>query len=268
MSIVKIYNIDLYYEVHGKGEPLLLIAGLASDSGSWLPVVDELSKYYSVITFDNRGVGRTEPQEVETSIPLIADDCISLIKHLGLSSCHILGHSMGGFIALDLAIRYSEYVSKLILVGTSAVNSKRNNYLFLDWISYLDRGMSTELWFRNIFYWIFSKHFFSDVDSFNNAVKLAVEYPYKQTKVAFINQVNAIKNFNCVKDLHKIISKTLVICGKEDLLFSPKESSEVLKLIPKVEFSYIEQAAHYVHMEKPEEFIKIVLNFLKENDEN
>ena len=149
-------NVRLYYETHGKGIPLMLVAGLASDSQSWQPIVEDLAKQHLVILPDNRGTGRTSPQEAETSIRHIADDCIVLLNHLKLPSATLLGHSMGGLVTMDCAIRYPEYVSKLILAATSAVNSERNNALFLDWVSYLESGMDLEYWFRNIFYWIFS----------------------------------------------------------------------------------------------------------------
>ena len=137
MPSMIVNGVDLYYECHGKGAPLMLIAGRASDSQSWQPIVEELSQHYLVILPDNRGVGRTKPQDIETSIQQIADDCMALIGHLGLSSVTLLGHSMGGFVALDCAIRYPERVSQLILAGTSAFNSERNKALFQDWVSYL-----------------------------------------------------------------------------------------------------------------------------------
>ena len=131
-----INGVDLYYECHGKGKPLMLVAGLASDSQSWQPIVDELAQDYLVILLDNRGAGRTKPQNIEISIQHIVDDCIAIIGYLGLSSVTLLGHSMGGLVALDCAIRYPERISRLILVGTSAFNTERNNALFHDWAAY------------------------------------------------------------------------------------------------------------------------------------
>ncbi len=262
MSYLLINGINLYYEEHGKGSPLMLIAGLASDSQSWQPIVEKLSQQYRVIIFDNRGSGRTKPQDAKTSIQVMADDCIALIKHLNLPSVHLLGHSMGGFIALNCAIRYPDYVSKLILVGTSAFNSERNNALFSDWVSYQENGMCDTLWFRNIFYWIFSKHFFEDPNTVETAIELARKYPYPQTKTAFKNRVKAIKAFNCLKDLSQIKSKTLVISGKEDLLFPPKESSKTLRAIPCVDFTLIKHAAHSVQTERPKAFINSIQAFL------
>ena len=257
-----INGVDLYYESHGEGVPLLLVAGLASDSQSWQPILPELSRNYNVIIFDNRGVGRTKPQDVKTSIQLMADDCIGLIKHLGLKSVNLLGHSMGGFVALDCAIRYPQYFSKLILAASSAFISERNNELFRDWVSYLKNGMKTELWFRNMFYWIFTKRFFKNERELDVAVQLAIEYPYPQTNIAFKNQVDAVKEFNCTKDLAGIKTKTMVICGKEDLLITPEDSSKALVSIPGARFFYVDHAAHAIHMEKPKEFANLIGLFL------
>lgn len=262
MALLKIGDLQLYYEVHGNGDPLLLIAGLASDSQSWQPIIGELSRHYRVIVLDNRGVGRTSPNDVNTSITLMADDCIALIKSLALRSVSILGHSMGGFVAMDCAVRYPDYVDKLILAATSPLNSQRNNALLADWVLYLESGMDMKLWFRNVFYWIFSRDFFKNEEALNEAIRLAIEYPHQQSKVAFRKQVQAIAEFNCLQDVSNITSKTLVICGKEDLLFPPEESLVLSEKIPGSRFSFIEKAAHSIHIEYPQAFIKIVLDFL------
>lgn len=263
MPNIKINDINIYYEIHGNGEPLVLIAGLASDSQSWLPIIDEFAKNYQVVIFDNRGVGRTKPMDADISIHQMADDCIGLINYLGFSSVILLGHSMGGMIALDCAIRYPEYFSSLILASTSAVNTQRNTDLFDDWITYLDDEMKPELWFRNLFYWIFSKKFFEDSETLKTTVQMSIDYPYPQSKIAYENQVNAIKEFNSVEKLSDIKSKTLIVNGKEDMLFSPDESYNILKSIPGAKFSFIEGAAHSIFMERPNEFVKVVRDFLR-----
>jgi pimeloyl-ACP methyl ester carboxylesterase len=259
----KVFNgIDLYYEIHGKGLPLMLVAGLASDSQSWQPIIKDLSRHYLVITPDNRGVGRTKPQDIEISIHQIADDCIALIRYLGLSSVNILGHSMGGFVAMDIAIRYPQFVNKLILAGTSASNSRRNNSLLSDWSSCLESRMDAGLWFRNIFYWIFSARFFENEAAVSDAVRFAIEYPYPQSIIAFKNQVKAIASYDCTEDLYRITSKTLVISGKEDLLFPTEVGAGLAQAIPGAVFSVIDNAAHSIHMEQPQAFTDYVLDFL------
>jgi pimeloyl-ACP methyl ester carboxylesterase len=265
MPNTNINGVDLYYEMHGKGMPLMLIPGLGSDSQSWQPIIEELSRHCLVIAPDNRGTGRTRPQNTEINIQQIADDCIALARYLEFSYINLLGHSMGGFIALDLAIRYPDSINKLILAGTAASNSKRNDSLFFDWASCMESGMDTKLWFRNVFYWLFSARFFENEAAVNDALRYAIEYPYPQSANAFRNQVEAIAGFDCSKHLSGITKKTLVISGKEDLLYPPEVSARLANTIPCAVFSVIENAAHSIHMEQPRAFTDCVLEFLLQN---
>ncbi len=269
MPITDIHGIDLYYEIHGEthdiGVPLVLVAGLASDSQSWQPVVEDLSSRHFVVTFDNRGVGRTRPQDTQISISQIADDCVGLIRHLGLSYVNLLGHSMGGFIALDLAIRYPEWVNQLILASTSASSSSRNNALFSNWVSCLESGMDSRLWYRNLFFWFFSRQFFDNQVAVDEAVRYALDYPYPQSAIALGNQVKALASFDCTDDLATISAKTMVISGREDLLFPFEVCTHLAQAIPGASLRTIDNAAHSIHWEQPQAFTDSVSEFLSQN---
>ena len=122
--------------------------------------------------------------------------------------------------------------------------------------------MDLERWFRNVFYWIFSKRFFENKGALNDAMRFAIEYPYPQSDIAFEKQVKAIEEFNCQENLPNIKVKTWIICGKEDLLFPPEESIRVLQTIPRTNVSLVEDAAHSIHMENPKAFTDCVSHFL------
>jgi pimeloyl-ACP methyl ester carboxylesterase len=262
MAMLARGDIDLYYESAGDGPPLLLIAGLASDSLSWQPIIGDLTAHFRVITVDNRGAGRTTPQTAPTSIRAMADDCVALIGHLGLRSVHVLGHSMGGFVAQDCAIRYPDKVNALVLAATSSVNSKRNNDMFSDWASALANDADRTAWFRNLFYWIFSTRFFNDDAVVAAAIQYALAYPYPQSATAFQNQTEAIAAFDSTNALANIRTKTLVLGSAEDLLFPLDECQTFARLLPHAEFAMIENAAHSIHMENPQAFVKQVIDFL------
>jgi pimeloyl-ACP methyl ester carboxylesterase len=262
MATARINEVQLYYEVHGTGVPLLLVAGLASDSQSWQPILGALARQHCVITLDNRGVGRTRPSEHSFSIEQLADDCMGLISYLGLASVHLLGHSMGGFVAQACALRYPAAVASLLLAGTALCNSQRNTALFGDWAAYLEAGMDRQLWFSNFFYWIFSRRFFEHEATVQEALRLAIDYPYPQSTAAFRKQVQALAGFNSLEALPTITAKTMVMCGKEDLLFPPEESAQLAQAIPGARLALIEQAAHALHVEKPQAFTECVLQFL------
>lgn len=138
-GILPVNGINLYYESHGKGEPLLLIEGLGYSSWMWYRQIPEFAKKYRVIAFDNRGVGLTDKPDSEYTIELMADDAASLLLSLGIESAHVLGVSMGGYIAQSLATRHPDKVKSLILACTNmgggealSTNSKLlNGYLKL-----------------------------------------------------------------------------------------------------------------------------------------
>ena len=271
MPQLKINGIDLYYELHGTvpgdlngahGLPLMLIAGFASDSQSWLPVLEPLARHYPLVLLDNRGCGRTLPLACANQIGLMTDDCIALADHLGIGSFHLLGHSMGGFVAIDCALRFPDRVARLALANTSPRNSARNQALFLDWIAYLEQGMSLRHWWRNFFYWVFTPAFFEDTNAAESLLQLAVEYPYAPGLDGLRNQVHAMAGFDRTADLHRIGAETLVLCSDEDLLFPPGQNGAGLAAIPRAKVSMLNGAAHASLVEMPDAFAELVLEFL------
>ncbi len=262
MATCSCNGVELYYEVHGQGKPLLLIAGLASDSQSWLTVLSGLSSRYQVIIVDNRGVGRTTPQSIPISIPAMADDCLALIHYLGLGAAHVLGHSMGGFVAQDLAIRHPQCVDRLILAGTSSFCSQRNKALLQDWTEIRESGLALEPWFRYLLYWALSPHFFETPATIDAAVREAVDYPYPQSPAALRGQVRAIVEYDGTARLSGIKAKTLVLAAQDDLLFPPLVCAQLAQHIPGASFANIEGVAHAMAVENPRAFMEKVFDFL------
>src|SRR5579871_570460 len=118
MPTISVNDIDMYYEVHGEGEPLVLIAGTNSDHTLYRGITPQLAAKYQVIVFDNRGVGQTSKPDIPYSIEMMADDTAGLLDALGITGAHMLGTSMGGRIAVALALRHPRHVKSLILVST------------------------------------------------------------------------------------------------------------------------------------------------------
>ena len=105
----------LYYEIHGEGEPLLLIMGLGSDSTGWLLQLADFAEHFKVITFDNRDVGRSSEAAGPYTLAEMAADTAGLMDALAIERAHVLGGSMGGAIAQELVLNYPEKMNKLIL---------------------------------------------------------------------------------------------------------------------------------------------------------
>lgn len=120
MPTVRVIDINIYYEIHGQGEPLVMIAGYGDDSSIWFRQVPGLSKEYEVIIFDNRGTGRSSKPDALYTIRMMADDLAGLMDAIGIQVAHIYGHSTGGMIAQEFALCYPKKVKTLILACTVA----------------------------------------------------------------------------------------------------------------------------------------------------
>ena len=118
MPTIYVNDITMYYEIHGEGEPLVLIPGLPIDVTAFRQIISELAKHYRIIVFDNRGAGRTDKPDMPYSIGMMADDTAGLLAALGIQRAHVLGVSMGGRIATELTLRHPKMVKSLILVST------------------------------------------------------------------------------------------------------------------------------------------------------
>lgn len=119
MPKIQSNGIELYYEIHGEGKPLVLISGLGYSSWQWHKMVPLLAKKFQVITFDNRGVGRSGKPAGPYTAGMLAQDTVGLLDALKIEKAVIVGHSMGGFIAQTIALDFPQRVEKLILCSTN-----------------------------------------------------------------------------------------------------------------------------------------------------
>jgi len=119
MPLASVNDINLYYEIHGSGDPLVLINGLGYDLWMWHRMVPGLAEQLQVLTFDNRGAGQSDKPAGPYSAQMLAGDLAGLLEALGIEQTAVMGHSMGGFVAQALALSRPELVSKLILSATN-----------------------------------------------------------------------------------------------------------------------------------------------------
>ena len=257
---------SIYYEVRGQGEPLLLIAGLASDSQSWGASAAMLARTRQLILIDNRGCGRTHGSYARIGVADLADDCAALLAHLGIAHAAVLGHSMGGFVALEFALRHRERVSRLVLAATVAASPARTNALLHDWAQRLEAGADAASWFRELFRWIFSAAVYDDERTMDELTRLALEYPYPQSAADFRRQVEAIAAFDRRADLPHVDVPALVLAGANDVLFPPDEVTALARALAQARLAVVPAAAHALALENPARFSDEVLSFLAQAD--
>jgi 3-oxoadipate enol-lactonase len=260
MPVFNSGNWQLHYQVHGKGQPLLLIAGLTLDSNYWQPYLPELSKENRVIVLDNRDVGKSTGPKKPYTITEMADDVASLLDYLAIEQCHVLGFSMGGFIAQSLALRYFTKVRSLILVATACRPSSRTQHVIQTWVD-LSSKIPPELLFQEQASWVFSESFLGHAELYEKALNEFLNFPNKQTPDQFQRQADACKKWDLTKEEGEIIAPTLLIFGTDDRLFTLEETHFLGKLIPRAQIEILQDAAHEVLYEEPETCGRLIAEF-------
>ena len=268
MPIADVNGINTYYQVQGRGEPLLLIMGLSGDHGAWFFQVRAFKPHYTVITYDSRGIGRTGRPVAPSSIRDLADDAVGLMDHLGVDKAHVLGVSMGGMVAQEIAINYPDRVSKLILGCTTAGGEHTDDMHpalakalgikgevtrddlesedFGRWLGPI-MSLSFNKWRYRIPLWFLAKSYLRRVGVRGT-----------------VGQLRAIMGHTTEDRLHLIQAPTLVMAGTKDRLVLPRRSEAIASRIPGARLVMVKGGSHAFQAEMRIQFNREVLSFLKE----
>jgi len=265
MTTVKVGDINIYYEVHGKGEALLLINGYGGHSGRWLRLIPSLSQEYRVVAFDNRGTGRSDKPDVPYTTEMMAGDAAGLLEAIGIDAAHVFGTSMGGMIAQELVLRYPQKVISLTLGCTHCgePNSVSSTPEAMALLFGPERAKLTpEQNARDAVPFLFSREFInSHPDIYAQHVAITVEYPTPLH--GYRRQAQAIMAYNTYDRLPQIKAPTLVIAGSADRIV-PAENSRILaSRILNAELVILEDKGHFFWVDALEEASKAILDFLK-----
>jgi 3-oxoadipate enol-lactonase len=265
MPYAIINKIRMHYEVSGKGDPVLMINGLSAPAAGWVLQVKALSMHFQVVTFDNRGVGESDlpPDPVYTAAQM-ADDAAAILRHLKISRAHVIGASMGGTIAQELALRHPRLVRSLVLACTWAEGDARFLHIVESWIG-LGYRVPVEERYRHVVYpWLFSPAFFTKKENVEQAFQRAMSYPHQTKAEAIERQGRGILAWNGtrVKRLGSIRVPTLVLVGKDDILTPPEFSRVLAKKIRRARLVVL-PGAHGFSLEEADLFNRTVLRFLR-----
>ena len=276
MSIANVGGLELYYEEHGSGDPLLLIMGLAADSTAWAFQIPELSRHYRTIAFDNRGVGRSAkpagPVHRSTRWPTTPSGCST---PSGIERAHVLGVSMGGMIAQELALRHPRSRARpRPRVHVSRARRRRGEHLHvLDADSSAAASAATvELeidlkainpmdFFQHLLPTVFNPEFIQqELPKLIQVFSGALQYGFSME--AILGQVEAVMGHQATDRLHRITAPTLVLTGDADRLIPPANSDLLAQHIPGAKLVKIPGGSHGFNFETPETFNREVLDFL------
>ncbi len=261
MAVASLNGTDIYYESHGRGEPLVLIAGYGCDHLFWSAMLDELAERFQVILFDNRGAGQTTDSGSLFNLETLADDTVALIKHLGLKQPHILGHSMGGAIAEIVGKKYPDNIRKLVILNSTAKFNTRTLKTLKNFTNLVLANIALDLIIETSMPWFFSNEFLASPEHVARYIEAIKTNPYPQTVINQARQYNALVAFDAHTWAHEISVPTLLVAAEDDIVTLPQESLWLAHNISNAQIDFI-PGGHSSPIERPKDVNHAVLTFL------
>jgi len=262
MPIATLEKLNIYYEIIGQGQPLVMIRGVSSNLDHWYEQVPVLSKKYQLLVFDNRGIARSSGPGGSFSTKDMAADTIALMEAVGVKGAHVLGYSMGGMIAQEMALAYPEKINGLILVatdcGTSLRIKARSEYTRL--FSEMIRLGTSEAKTAAAGCLFARRTFESRPDIIKRYAEVSLRFPASQKILE--RQWEAINRHDACSRLQNITAPTLAITGSEDALIPPENSMVLAEHIPDAQMLSIDNSGHQLVIEQPDRFNEAVIGFL------
>jgi 3-oxoadipate enol-lactonase len=253
MTVVQVGEIELDYERSGAGPPLLLIMGLSGTALSWgEPFLAQLRQDFDVIAYDHRGIGASSHLDGPITIREMAADAAGLLEALELDSAHVLGISMGGMIAQELALAHPERVRTLTLGCTYCGGPGSVRAAEEVWARVIGAGRSgdRELVLRTMWEINVSAEFAADETERQAFVeralgrRVAVEVIEQQARAAAAHDTSS--------RLGEIELPTLVIHGTEDQMIPVSNGHMIAQLIPGAPLEILDGVGHMFFLERPE----------------
>jgi len=257
MPKLRVNDIEMHYEMFGQGQPLILVHGLGSSGRDWEKQLPAFSKYYQVVTFDLRGHGQSQKPSGPYSIPLFAKDTAELIKALGISPIHVVGISLGGMVAFQLAVDYPELVRSLVVVnaGPEVVARTMKDH----WQIFFRFAILYLLGMRRMGM-VLSKRLFPK-DEQASLREIFVERWAKNNFQAYLNALRAIVGWSVMDRIHMIHLPTLIVTVEKD--YTPISAKETfVAKMPQARLVVVPNSLHATPVDNPEKFNEIVMSFL------
>ncbi|NDD28502.1 MAG: alpha/beta fold hydrolase [Proteobacteria bacterium] len=260
MPHVDVNEVKLMVEERGSGAPLVCVNGLGAHLGYWFSTAERLAARHRVIIYDHRGAGRSDAPPGLYTIEQMRDDLKGLLDALGVARASLVGHSMGGSVAMSFAAAHPERVDRLVLYSTAATMANAS----ARFIESVERvwtecpEISSGALTRIFVPWSWSPPRLADDGFIETMVALADNNPYKMKVEGFRAQMHACKTFDGTPLLARITAPTLVIGAHHDLLCPVERVQSLVDGVRGARLA-ISQSGHNTHLEEPDWFATQVL---------
>ncbi len=269
-----INGLKICYGIKGEGYPIFLVHGFIKKE-FWIGQIDELSKEFKVIWYDNRGMGKSDRSDKQYTMKTIVDDLKRIMDSLEIKKAHFVGHSMGSYILLNFSLKYPNCINKLVLMSVlarwpqdkSGLEMWKKNQIAL----YEAKIKEPEIAFYTKMRLRFTHNFLKAMKEdpkkkfhgiFSAEDLMQLENTDPMTPQDIINYSNVIGEHDTLNRLNEINNETLIICGKKDK-FGPKlEADKINERIPNSDLKIV-SGSHWFPLENAPEVNQTIIEFLE-----
>ncbi len=260
MAEIQVGEISYHYELSGDGPALVFIAGFGADHLTWREVYPRLSGRCRILLFDNPASGRTRDAGGELTIEEMADSTAALLDTLGLERPAVIGHSMGGSIALALAARHPGRAARLVIVNSSPAWNRRTLLALEGVISSIKSGIDLDSRLKIIMPWLFGREELADPARAAKLREMLLDEPYPATVSGLERHYRALAAFDGRDLLTRIEVPTLVVSAEDDLLALPEETARLAAGIPGARLVRL-PGGHVSQFERPQLLAETIARF-------
>ncbi len=257
---------DLHYADIGQGTPLVFLNGLAGDHLYWMGQVRAFSgrgqRVFRCLALDNRDAGQSSYATTPYTVADLAEDVAALLSSLDLPAAHVVGLSLGGMIAQELALRHPERVCSLFLVGTLAQADAWFTAMLGAFTLIRRQVADSSGFFEAVLPWLVSHRFFEVPERVEWLRALLRQNPHPQRIEGFFRQFEAIGRHNTLDRLSTLRCPVLVAAGEDDLIAPPRYARQISERIPQARLELLPGVGHAPPIEAPRPFNQLLAEFL------
>ena len=260
MPKANIGDAEIYYEEHGKGDPLLLVPGLGGVGAYWKPNLAAFSAKYRTIIHDHRGTGQSTHSKIKYSVDQMTDDLVRLMDRLKIETAHLVGHSTGGAIGQVMALKHPQRLKRMVLFATWTKADFFFRHLFSVRRDLLTK-VSKEAYVKGATLFLFPPWFIQQNEKMLAEREVLTIQHFPPVEVV-ASRIDGIVAFDRSAELGKIKTPTLVLCARDDAITPAYFSEELAEKIPGAKLKIMSDGGHCASECAADEFNRAVLDFL------